>query len=124
MDGRTISPELLSVTLPKRIDLILASPHVLAIHLSKSYIEHTPPGPNTGPHILRFVQHLSESQPRGVGYIWNFSELHPPSANTLPLLGQLTLLDVSKCCSEAYRNTRTWQNLLPLNTIAIEHARL
>ena len=50
--------------------------------------------------------------------------LHPPSANTLSLLGQGTLLDAPKCGSGAYRNTRTWQNLLPQDTLAAEHARL
>jgi len=60
----------------------------------------------------------------GVGYIWNSSELHPPSANTLSLLGQGTLLDASNYGSRTYSNTRIWQNLLPQNIPATELARL
>ena len=44
MDVRTISPELLKVTFPEGIDLILANPPVLATHLSSSNIDHAPPG--------------------------------------------------------------------------------
>jgi hypothetical protein len=99
MDARAISPELFRVKFPKGIDLILASSYVLAVHLSKSKREHTPPGPDIGRHILRLVLHLSETQSGGVGYIWNSFEFHPPSANTLSQLGQGTLLDPSKCGS-------------------------
>jgi len=60
MDVRTISPELLRVTFPEGINLILVNPHVLAIDLSKSKREHTSPGPDIGRHILRLVLHLSE----------------------------------------------------------------
>jgi hypothetical protein len=124
MDVRNISPELLRVTIPEGIDRILAIPHMLAIHLSKSKREHPPPGPDIVRHIIRLVPHLSETQPEGVGYIWNSSEIYPPSANTLSLLGQGTLLDASKCGLGAYRNTSIWQNLLPYDTLAAEHARL
>jgi hypothetical protein len=106
MDVRTISPELLNVTFPEGIYLILASPPLLTTRLSKPNKEHTPPGPDIGLRILRLVLRLSESQPGGVGYVLNSSELHPPSANTMSLLAQGTLLDASKCSSGAYRNTR------------------
>jgi len=106
MEVRTISPELLNITFPEGIELILASPPVLATHLSSSNRDHTLPGPDIGRHIIRLVLHLSESQPRGVGYIWTSSELHLPSAHILSLLGQGTLLDASKCGSGAYCNTR------------------
>ena len=69
MDVHTISPELLSITFPEGIDHILASPTMLAAHLSNSNREHTPPGPDISRHITRLVLHLSELQPRGVGYI-------------------------------------------------------
>jgi len=124
MDVRTISLELLNITFPEGIDLILVSPSVLASHLSSSNKDHTLPGPDIGRHIIRLVLHLSELQPRGVGYIWTSSELHPPSTNTLSLLEQGTLLDALKCSSGAYRNIRIWQNLLPQDTLAAEHARL
>jgi hypothetical protein len=69
MDIRTISLELLSVTFPEGVDLILASSSVLATDLSKSNKEHTPPDPDIGRHILRLVLHLSESHSGGVGYV-------------------------------------------------------
>ncbi len=97
MDLRTISPELIRFTFPEGIDFILVNPLVLAIQLSKSNRERTPTGLDRDRHILRLLLHLSESQPGGVGYIWNSFELHPPSANTFSLLGQGTLLDASKC---------------------------
>jgi len=124
IDVRTCSPELLSIKFPKRNDFILASQPVLATHSSNSNKEHTPPGPDISRHITRLVLQLFESQPGGVGYIWNFCEPQLPSANTSSLLGQGTLLDASKCGSGAYRNTRIWQNLLPQETMAAEHARL
>jgi len=71
MNVRTISPELLSVIFPEGIDLILASPPLLEIHLSKSNKEHAPPGPDIGQHIIRLVLHLSEPHPDRAGYIWN-----------------------------------------------------
>ena len=83
MDVHIISLEFLTATFPEGIDLILGSPIVLVIHLSKSKREHTPPGPDIVRHILRLVLHLSETQPGGVGYIWNCFELHPLSAHTL-----------------------------------------
>jgi len=124
MDVRTISPDLLNVIFPEGIDLILASPPMLATRLSSSNQDHTPPGPDIAPHIIRLILHLSETQPRGVEYIRTSSELNPPSANTLSLLGQGTLLDASKCGLEVYHNTRICQNLLPRDTLAAEHARL
>jgi hypothetical protein len=125
MDVRTISLELLSAArFPEGIDLILTSPPMLATQLSNSNREHTPPGLNISRHIVCLVLHLSESQPGGIGYIWNSSELHPPSANTLSLLGLSILLDASKYGLGAYRNIRIWQNLLPHDTLADEHARM
>ncbi len=61
MAVRTISPELLSVTLLEGIDLILASPPLLANHLSSSKRDHTPPGPDVGRQIIHLVLHLFES---------------------------------------------------------------
>jgi hypothetical protein len=104
MDVRIISPEILSVQFPEGIDLILASPPMIATHLSNFNREHTPSdisGSDIIRHITCLVLILSESQPGGVEYIWNSSELHPPSANTLSLLGQGTLLDATKCGSGA-----------------------
>ncbi len=121
---RTISTELLRVAVLEGINVNLAIPHVPATHHSKPTREHTPSGPDIIRHILRLIVHLSETKPRGIGYIWSSSELHPPSANTLSLLGQGTLLDASKCGSGAYRNTRIWQNLLPHDTLTAEHASL
>jgi len=69
MDVRAISLELLNVTFPEEMDLILASPLMLATHLSKSNREHTSPGLDIDRHILRLVLHLSESQLGRVGYI-------------------------------------------------------
>jgi hypothetical protein len=123
-DIQTISPELIAITSPEGIDFILAIPPALATHLSISNRDHTPPGPDIGRHVIRLVLHLSESQPGGVGYIRTSSELHPPSAYTLSLLGQGILLDGSKCGLGADRNTRIWENLLPQDTLAAEHARL
>ena len=67
LDVRTISPELVSATFPKGIDLILASPTELATQVSISHREHTPLGPDIGRHIIRLVLRLSESQPDGLG---------------------------------------------------------
>ena len=124
MDVRTIFLELLRATFPEGIYLLLVSPPMLANHLSRPHREHTPSGPYVVQHILRLILHVSEAQPGGVGYLWNSSELHPPSANTLSLLGQDTLLDAPKCGSRAYRNTRIRQSLLPQDTLAAEHARM
>jgi len=124
MDIRTISSELLIATFPEGIDLLLASLPMLANLLSRPHREHTPPGPDVVRHVFRLIMHLSETQRKEIGYLRNSSELHSPSANTLLLLGHRTLLDASKCGSGAYRNTRIWQNLLPQDTLAEEHARL
>jgi len=62
-------PELLSAHFLEGIDLILASPSMLATHLSNSNREHTPTGPDVSQHITRLVLHLSESQPGRFGYI-------------------------------------------------------
>ena len=69
MDVRTISPELFIATFLDGTDLILASPPVLAIQVSRSTREHTPTGPDIGRHVIHLVLHLSKSQPHGVGYI-------------------------------------------------------
>ena len=124
MDLRTISPELLRATFPEGIDLLLARPLMLSNHLSRHHRKYTPSGPDVVRHILRLILHLSKIQPGGVGYLWSSSERHPPSVDTLSLLGQGTLLDASKCGSGAYRNTRAWQNLVPKDTLAAEQARL
>ena len=123
-DVRTISPELLTVTFPKGIDLLLASPPMLARHLPRSHRVHTLMEPDVVRHILHFILYLSEAPPEGVGYLWNSYKLHSPFATTLSILDQGTLIDASKCGSGAYRNTRIWQNLLPHDTLAVEHARL
>jgi hypothetical protein len=44
MDVRTISQELLRATFPEVIDLLLASPPILASHLPKTHKERTPKG--------------------------------------------------------------------------------
>ena len=124
MDVRAISPELLTTTFPKGMDLLLDSPPMLAHHLPRSHRVHTPMGPDVVRQILHLIMHFFEAQPEGVGYIWNSSDIHPPSANPLSLLGLFTLLDASKCDSGAYRNTRIWQNLMHHDTLAAEHARL
>ncbi len=124
MDVRTTSLELLGATFPEGIDLLLASPPILANHFPVTHRERTPMGPDVVRHIFRLILHLSEAQPEGVGYLWNSSELNPASANTLSLLGQGTVIDASKCGSGAYRNTRFWQNLLPHDALVAEHARL
>jgi hypothetical protein len=99
MDVRTISPELLRATVPEGIDLLLASPPMLANHLLKTHRARTPLGPEGVRHILRLIFYLSETQPEGFGYLWNFVELHPASAKILSLLRKGTLLDASKCGS-------------------------
>jgi hypothetical protein len=43
MDVRAISPKLFNIIFPEGIDLILASPPVLATHLSNCNRDHTPP---------------------------------------------------------------------------------
>ncbi len=40
-------------------------------------------GPDVVRHTLYLILYLSEAQPEGVGYLYNFSERHPTSANTL-----------------------------------------
>ncbi len=68
--------------------------------------------------------YLSEAQPEGVGYLWNSSECHPASANTLTLMSQGNLLDSTQCGLGVRHNTRIWQNLLPRDNLEAEHARL
>jgi len=82
-----------------------------ASHLPKTDRERTLVGPDIVRHILRLILYLSEAQPKGVGYLWSSSDLHPASTNTLTLLSQVTFLDPSKCGSGAYRNTRICQTL-------------
>ncbi len=124
MDVRTISPELLRATIPEGIDLLLASPSMLASHLPMTHRERTPVGPKVVRHILHLILYLSEAQPEGVGDLRNSSKLHPTSANTLTLMGQGTLLDASEYGSGAHRNTRIWKNLMPHDILEAEHARL
>jgi hypothetical protein len=69
MGVRTISPELLISNFPERIDLLLASPSMLAHHLTRSHRVYTLMGPGVVRHILYLVLHFSEAQPEDVGYI-------------------------------------------------------
>jgi hypothetical protein len=69
MGVRFISRELLTGTFPEGIDLILASPPMLAYHLPRSHRVHTPRGPDDVRHIIHLIMHLFEAQPEGVGYI-------------------------------------------------------
>jgi hypothetical protein len=123
MDVRAIFLELLIATFPEGVDL-LASPPMLANHLPNTHRERSPMGPDVVRHIHRLILNLSEARIGGVGYLWTFSELHSARASTLPLLGQGTLLDATKCCSGAYRSTRVWQNLLTHKALVAEHACL
>ncbi len=97
---------------------------MLAYHIPRTHRERTPLGPGVVRHILRLILHLSEAHPEGVKYLWNSSELHPASVNTLSQLGRGTLLQASDCGSGAYRNTHIWQNLMPQDAMEVEHARL
>ncbi len=124
MDARTISPELLRSTFPEGIDLLLASPSMIARHVPKTHIYRISMGPDVVRHILHLIMYLSEAQPEGVGYLWNSSECHPASANTLALMDQDNLLDATHRGFGARRNIRTWQNLLPRDNLKAEHARL
>jgi hypothetical protein len=123
-DVRIISPEILIAAFPKGINLILASPPTPSTQVSNTNKARTPQGPDIGRDIIHLILHLSKSQPDGVGYIWNSSELNPPSPNTMPLLGPGSLLDATKRGLVAYRNTRIWQNLLPQDTLLADHACL
>ncbi len=100
------SPELLRATFLEGIDLLLVSPPMLARHVPKTHREPTPVGPDVVRHIVHFILFLSETLPEGIGYLWNSSECHPASANTLTLTGQGNLFYVRHCGSRARRNTR------------------
>jgi hypothetical protein len=119
MDIRTISTELLRATFPDGIDLLLASPSMLARHVPETHRERTPVGPDVDRHILHLIMYLSKTHPEGIGYLWNSSECHPASE-----MGQGNLLDATQCGSGAGRNTRIWQKLLPRDILEAEHARL
>ncbi len=69
MDVHTISPELFGATFPEGIDLILASPPMLASPLPMTHRERTPMGPDVIRHILHLIMYLSVVQPEGVGYL-------------------------------------------------------
>jgi hypothetical protein len=65
MDIHTISPELITTAFPEGVDLLLASPTLLARHLPRSHSVHTPMGPDGVRIILHLIMHLSEAQPEG-----------------------------------------------------------
>ncbi len=79
---------------------------MLARHVPKTHRERTPLGPDVLRHILHLILYLSEAQSEGVGYLWNSSECHNASANTLTLMDQDNLLDAIECGSGAQRDTR------------------
>ena len=61
---------------------------------------------------------------RGLGYIWDSTELYPPTAHTMSLMCQGVLIEAPKSGSKAYRNTRIWQNHMPQYVFEAEHARV
>jgi len=68
MNARTISPELLRATSPEGVDLLPASPLMLANNLPKTYRAHTPLGPDVVRHILRLILYLSDTSPPPILY--------------------------------------------------------
>ena len=122
-DIHTISPALLNATFQEGIDLILASPPVLATRAYDPNKDHPLPGPDIARHVTSLVLHISKTHTNGVGSILNSFELHPPSALTMSLMGPGILLDATECGSGAYRNTRLWQNLMSQDTLAEFQAR-
>jgi len=66
MDARTISLELFRATFLEGIDLLLASPPMIASHLPRPRRERASMGPDVVRHIYRLIYYLSEAHPEGV----------------------------------------------------------
>ncbi len=87
MDVRATSTEIMAENFPEGIGLLLASPPTLSKHLPRSHRDDGPKGPSVVRRIVHLILYLTESQPMGVGYSWDSTELHPPTTNTIALLG-------------------------------------
>ncbi len=69
MDVHNISPCVFTKAILKDVDVVLASPPMLARHLPKAHRGRAPPEQGATHRLANLIKYLEETQPVGFGFI-------------------------------------------------------